>query len=388
MRVRLHNLYNLYVYFWRWALWKVFEHETSRGSGVVSFISASSYLDGDAFRGMREHMRRVCDDIWILDLGGEARGTHKSDNVFAIQTPVAIAITLRSGKPKRNKPAKVHYARIEGVRETKLAALDSISDFAAVKWEDCPTDWQASFRPEGKGDYFNWPLLTDLMPWRQSGVKAGRTWVIAPEEEALKQRWRVLVNSKRDERKDLFKDSPTGRKTHQTATPLSPDGTELKSIDNLAKDSRPPDIIRFAYRSFDRQFIFADARLLDRPGPGLWRAHNERQVYLTSIFSQPLGMGPTVTAAAFIPDLDHFRGSYGAKATVPLYRNAEATEANIVPDLLELLSNTYKRKVTPEDFVAYVYGVLAQPAFTVRYAKELETRVVARADYEGWLFVL
>ncbi len=73
--VRVHNLYNLYVYFWRWALWKVFEHTTASGPGVISFISASSYLDGDAFCGMREHMRRLCDEVWILDLGGEGRGT-------------------------------------------------------------------------------------------------------------------------------------------------------------------------------------------------------------------------------------------------------------------------------------------------------------------------
>ena len=50
------NLYNLYVYFWRWALWKVFETKTVAGHGVVSYISASSYLDGDAFCGMREHI--------------------------------------------------------------------------------------------------------------------------------------------------------------------------------------------------------------------------------------------------------------------------------------------------------------------------------------------
>jgi len=41
---------------------------------------------------------------------------------------------------------------------------------------------------------------------------------------------------------------------------------------------------------------------------------------------------------------------------------------------LELLGNTYNCKVTPEDFIAYAYGLLAQPAFTARYAKELETR--------------
>lgn len=372
--VRVHNLYNLYVYFWRWALWKVFEHDTSRGPGVVSFITASSYIDGDAFCGMREHMRRLCDEIWILDLGGEGRGTRRSDNIFAIQTPVAIAIAVRSGKARQNKPAKVHYSRIEGTSGTKRRVLDSITDFAGVKWHACPTDWQAPFRPPGKGDYFDWPLLTDLMPWQQSGVKAGRTWVISPEEETLKQRWRAMLNTEKEERKKLFKDSPTGRKTDEAASQLPPSDANLKPIRDLAKGSHPPDIVRVAYRSFDRQFIFADGRLLDRPGPGLWRAHGKRQVYLTTLFSQPLGIGPAVTAAACIPDLDHFRGSYGAKAAIPLSRNPEAKEANILPGLLELLSKTYNHDVTSEDFVAYIYGVLAQPSFTARYTKELETR--------------
>lgn len=107
--IRVKNLYNLYVYFWRWALWKVFENATT-GLGVVSYISASSYLDGDAFCGMREYMRRLCDEIWIIDLGGEGRGTRRSENVFAIQTPVAIAVAVRYGKPDRDVPANVVHA--------------------------------------------------------------------------------------------------------------------------------------------------------------------------------------------------------------------------------------------------------------------------------------
>ncbi len=95
---------------------------------------------------------------------------------------------------------------------------------------------------------------------------------------------------------------------------------------------------------------------------------------MTSLFSQPLGTGPALTAFALIPDLDHFRGSYGAKAALPLYRTADTSEANVLPGLLDLLGRVYKRVVTPEDFLAYVYGALAQPAFTTRYAKELETR--------------
>jgi hypothetical protein len=80
-----------------------------------------------------------------------------------------------------------------------------------------------------------------------------------------------------------------------------------------------------------------------------------------------------LTACAYVPDLHHFSGR-GAKDTVPLYRDADAAEANILPGLLELLNKAYKRRITAEDFLAYVYGALAQPAFTSRYEKELETR--------------
>jgi hypothetical protein len=366
------NLYNLYVYFWRWALWKVFEHETASGPGVVSFISASSYIDGDAFSGMREHMRRECDEIWILDLGGEGRGTRQSDNVFAIQTPVAIAVAMRAGKADKDKPASVHYFPIEGSRDDKLLALDAITSTGSIKWRECPGGWLAPFRPAGKGLYFDWPLLTDLMPWQQSGVKAGRTWVISSDAMVLKQRWQVLCNTAITDRKALFKDSPTGRKVHERAKQLAPHNEELPPITELPKESVSPAIQRYAYRSFDCQFIFADARLIDRPGPALWRAHSARQAYLTTAFTQAIGAGPSVTACSEIPDLHYYSGR-GAKDIVPLYRTAGATEANILPGLLDLLSQTYSHAVTPEDFLAYVYGILAQPAFTARYRKELES---------------
>jgi predicted helicase len=57
-----------------------------------------------------------------------------------------------------------------------------------------------------------------------------------------------------------------------------------------------------------------------------------------------------------------------------LYRDVEGKEANVLPGLLDQLTNAYGRKVMPEDFLAYVYGLLAHPAFTERYAAELGTR--------------
>jgi hypothetical protein len=367
----LKNAYNLYVYFWRWALWKVFEHKTAAGPGVASFISASSYFDGNAFCGMREHMRRLCDEIWILDLGGEGRGTRKSENVFAIQTPVAITVAVRYGKANRGKAAKVRFARIEGTREEKLKALEAIQGFKNLKWEDCPDDWLAPFRPAGAGVFFDWPLLTDLLPWQHSGVQLKRTWPIAPDKDTLERRWRALLAAK--DRSIAF--NGTGdREVEGTYRVALTAQADFKPIAQLSKNAPIPPVARYAYRSFDRQCIIADGRLMSRPRPDLWAARGDDQVYLTTLLNHPLGHGPALTGAAEIPDLHHFRGSYGAKEVAPLYRDAQGNEANILPGLLEVLAKAYGRKVTPENFLAYVYGALAQPAFTERYADELATR--------------
>ncbi|HUT04162.1 MAG TPA: type ISP restriction/modification enzyme, partial [bacterium] len=369
--VHIKNLYNLYVYFWRWALWKVFEHETSSGPGIVSFISASSYLDGDAFCGIREHIRRLCDEIWILDLGGEGRGTRKSENVFAIRTPVAIAVAVRAGKAKKDRPATVHYARIEGSRDAKLRRLGAIRNFTSLQWEDCPADWHAPFRPAGKGDYFRWPLLTDLIPWQHSGVEYKRTWPIAPDRDTLKRRWHALLRS--GDQSELFKET-RDRKISSPCSSAPPNGYADQSIVRLPRDASPPRIERYAYRSLDRQWVFADNRLGDFLRPVLWSARGSSQVYVTSLFNHPLGTGPALTSCSHIPDRHHLRGSFGGKDVMPLYRDADSTEANILPGLVNMLGKTYKRDVSPEDFLAYIYGVLAQPAFTAHYRKELETR--------------
>ena len=127
--VHVKNLYNLYVYFWRWTLWKMFENTHPGGAtrkGIVSFITAASYLRGPGFAGMRQRMREAFDELWILDLEGDGLGARKTENVFAIQTPVCIATGVRYAAKKKNPLAQVRYARITGTREEKLAKLKAI----------------------------------------------------------------------------------------------------------------------------------------------------------------------------------------------------------------------------------------------------------------------
>lgn len=376
----LKNPYNLYVYFWRWALWKTFEHDLATGPGIVSYITASSFIDGDAFLGMRRRMRELCDEIWVIDLGGEGRGTRKDDNVFAIQTPVAITVAVRYGGPRPDKPARTHYTRVKGKRAAKLEKLESVSSLDDFEFAECPDEWDAPFRPAGEGAYFDWPLLTELMPWQHSGVEAKRTWPIATDEATLRRRWRTLLAN--DDRRSAFKESSDRSINGSYAQLFDFNDGEL-AIAALAVDAATPPIRRYSFRPFDREFVLADSRLLARTRPQLWSSASAQQVYLASLFNHQLGSGPALTAASEVPDRHMFRGSYGGKDILPLWRDAAATQPNLHPQLLGLLASAYGHPVPAEDFAAYVYAVLAQPAFTARFHDELaarEVRVPLTAD--------
>ena len=375
--VHAKNLYNDYVYFWRWALWKVFEHQP--GYGIVSFITAASYLRGPGFAGVRQVMRETFDELWIIDLEGDNLGARKTENVFAIQTPVAIATGVRYNKHNPTTPAVVHYSRISGTTAEKLAALAAVERFADLPWRPCFAGWTQPLLPAGDTPYWNWPLLTDLFPWQANGSKTGRTWAIAADKKTLVERWATLLASKN--RKELFKDSPTGRKVHMPARTLLDTGLPdsdttaeellFLAIDKLPSSAAPAPIVPYAFRSFDKEWLLADARLIDRPSPSLWRAHGDQQIYMTSLLTAVLGEGPAVIATVLIPDLDHFRGSFGAKHVIPLWRDAAGTQPNIAGGLLAALAAAYELPVAADDVFAYCYALLATPDYVARYWDEL-----------------
>ena len=368
--VHLTNLYNDYVYFWRWALWKVFEGVGGDDGGIVSFITASSYLRGPAFAGMRRKMREAFDELWIIDLEGDSLGARKTENVFAIQTPVAIAIGVRDGEPNLAEPAKVWKVRLMGSAKEKLARLDEMRSFASAQWQPCSNEWDAPLHPAGEGGYFDWPKATDVFPWQASGVKMGRTWPIGVTSGVLEFRWSSLLSRPRSERAATFSET-RDRKAANQYPPLAGDGEREPAIADLPADAPAPSITRYAYRSFDRQRLLADSRLGDSVRPEMWRAHGPKQVYLTSLLTSVLGEGPAATASADVPDLHHFCGR-GAKDVVPLWRDAEGTEPNVTDGLLARLSDEYRAEVPPERLFAYAYGVLAQPAYVKLFWDELE----------------
>lgn len=389
----LKNAYNAYVYFWRWALWKVFEqtiNEDEATGGVVSFITASSYLRGPGFVGMRQHMRTLLDELWIIDLGGDNKGARRSDNVFQIETPVAIAVGVRYGAANPDTPARVRYANLidHSVAEKKTV-LAGVTDFDhdALVWQECMDGWQDPFLPSGNAAYLDYPLLTNLFPWHTNGVQVKRTWPIGERPEVLRSRWAQLIapiaaaeskgragpDSKRlNARRAKQLKETRDRKVDKEYPRLDGDG-RLPALSTLTKSAECPRIDRYAYRSLDRQWVLVDSRLIDYMRPSIWRAHSDRQMYLTSMLTEVMGEGPAAVVSSAVPDLHHFRGSFGGRHVIPLWRDAEGNTANVTDGLLDAILDAQDRTgtIAPEALFAYCYGVMANPSYTDMFWEEL-----------------
>lgn len=366
----LASLYNLYVYFWRWALWKVFD--STAGPGVVSFITASSYLRGPGFAGMREVMRRTFDELWVLDLGGDNRGTDRSENVFAIETPVAIAVGVRYDEPRPDVPAAVHYARVDGDREEKLAVLAGIRAFADIgDWRDVPADWAAPLVPSSATAYDALPDVRDVFPWQTPGVKVGRAWPIGVSEDVLRRRWARFAAATKRDKIALMPDRRFGRKTTTRVGQTVPPAPSQDALADIGETSPMATLVRYGYRSLVRHYLIADPRLIDLQRPPIWAAHSERQIYLNAFITHPLGQGPLANASALVPDLDVFRGSYGGRHVIPLYRDSAAATPNIAPGLTEALSAAFGTVVSAEDVFAYAAAVLGSERYCEIYRAEM-----------------
>lgn len=359
------NLYNDYVYFWRFGTWRATEQP--KGPGIVAFITASSFLDGVSIGGLRHHFRDTFDELHVIDLGGEGRGARTDENVFDILTPVAIAVGVRG---VGGKSCGVDFAKVTGTRVEKFDWLEThdLTDSGAI---DIPGSGLSVFTSVTANDYQAWPEITDIFPLILNGTKAGRTWVVSPERGTLNRRLATLFDATPEQKNILFKDSPTGRKVS--------DKTPTRSImpgkfgrESVLGMTIPPRIARYGYRSFDRQLIIADPRFLDRPGSG-WKLAGTKQVFFTTLTSTKLGRGPVVTATPYVPDLHHFSGR-GAKDIIPIWRDFNATEPNVGSQLQDALAEVLGTAVTTEDLAAYVYALTGTSAFADRFSDALGER--------------
>lgn len=370
------HLKNLYVYFWRWATWKVFGtgHHAATGlpeadeEGIVCFITVAGFLGGPGFQKMREDLRRSCSDIWVIDCSPEGHQPEVATRIFqGVQQPVCIVLAAKPLGKDREKPAHVCYLALpKGRREEKFKALETLS-LAGPGWADAPTRWRDPFFPETTGDWAEFPALKDFFAYDGSGVMPGRTWVIAPDRGSLYERWDRLMSAPAVAQPTLFHEDRDRTVSRTVSTPLG--SHELRETAVTDDKDVAVDPVRYGFRSFDRQWIIPDHRLISMARPTLWASESQRQVFLTALEAHSPKGGPAITFTDLIPDNDHYRGSFGGRV-FPLWRDKAAKTSNIAPAMLKRLADTYG-EVAPEDVMAYLAAVLAHPGFTKRFLPDL-----------------
>ena len=389
-------LKNLYVYFWRWAFWKVFEDsframegqsDSAQRAGVVCFITADGYLNGPGFAGMREYIRRSSSRGWIINVTPEGKRPPAKNAVFAIETPVSIALFLREENTDEETPADIRYVALHGTFAEKMQALAAL-DLDGAEFEPVRSGWGDKFAPEAGGDWDSYPELPDFYASCFPGVKPNKTWVYAPSESVLQERWAELIEGNDLEvRAERFKEtSSTGIAVGKKPLPGSDTFQgSLESLNNqIARELIPdtPNIVQVGYRSFDRQYILADSRLLERARPELWEHRVPGQIFIVEQHAHYPKAGPGLYFSALIPDMHAFNNRGG--------RAHPALTIGGTPNLTEPAKQMLRERLgdnAPGDLVYYLAALTGHPGYVRTFDEPLQQagiRVPLTADPALW----
>lgn len=121
-----------YVKFMRFAQNKI----ESLGHGLFGFISNNAFLDNPTFRGLRRSLLECYDELYILNLHGNARKKEKTpqgaddDNVFNIKQGVSINLFVKKAQITKQK---IRYYDVYGEKAEKYAFLAQ-NDLNSIEW--------------------------------------------------------------------------------------------------------------------------------------------------------------------------------------------------------------------------------------------------------------
>ncbi|EMG87560.1 N-6 DNA methylase [Helicobacter pylori] len=203
-----------YVKFMRFAQNKI----ESLGHGLFGFISNNAFLDNPTFRGLRRSLLECYDELYILNLHGNARKKEetpqgaKDENVFNIMQGVSINLFVK--KAQATKP-KIFYYDVYGERAEKYAFLAQ-NDLSSIEWlELAPREPFYSLIPQKT------PLLEEYEQGFsvQEMFQVGSTGICS-------QRDHVVFHKDKESLLKLLKDFSI----------LEP--SELRRIYNIKKDGR------------------------------------------------------------------------------------------------------------------------------------------------------
>ena len=352
------------------------------GEGVLGFITNHGYLDNPTFRGMRWHLLKTFDKVYVLDLHGNAKKKEvtpegKPDkNVFDIQQGVSIIIGVKK-KDGGEGLAKVFHGDLWGDRKGKYAALEG-GGFNLCPTKLVPTaPW---FMLEEYDEAAALIYREGLSIPEFFGV--GGTGVVTKRDKLTIHRNKVGVSQA--VRDMLEQTEAEVRKKYSLPNDVR-DWRYQWAKDDLTDHKSSFSIEPIAYRPFDSRFIYYSGRSRGFVG---WPVEK-----IMGHFVRGINIGLATARSNKNPTPDHFfivdrmmetkcAESSTQSAVFPLYLYPDPQDldqtrrVNFDPKLWKKLKAkaTHPTHGEPDEIQTfdYIYGVLHCPAYRDTYAEFLK----------------
>lgn len=348
-----------YVKFIRFAQLKIDEVE----EGMVGIITNHSWLDNPTFRGMRQSLMRSFDQIYVLDLHGNAKKKErapdgsKDENVFDIEQGVAISLFVK--KPGAEKG--VWRGDLWGKRLSKYHQTTELS-VAKTPWfqlsPQAPNRLFISQDTNVRDEFERHRRVDDIFVAMSVGLVSGRDELsIGFDRDFIASRMSALASQ--------------AEEVSRTEWGLGADSSDW-SVAGAKKDviesgNSNALIRRLSYRPFDERWTYFTGRsggVHVRPRSSVMRLMLEPNVAL--MFSRVTKDEPSALATEAL--VAHKAATrYDITYFAPLYADGE----NLNRAFRDFIDARYGEHYDPEQILGYIYAVLHAPTYRTRYAEFL-----------------
>ncbi|WP_394951264.1 type ISP restriction/modification enzyme [uncultured Helicobacter sp.] len=375
-----------YVKFIRFAESKI-QHQ---GSGIFAFISNNSFLDNPTFRGMRYHLLKSFDKIYILDLHGNARkkettpSGEKDDNVFDIMQGVSINIFIKTKQDSKDL-AKLYHAEIYGKRKEKYDFLYQHT-LDSIEWKELdPQEPFYLFVPQDENlrvEYDKGYSIKDMFRINGVGICSKRDHIVFHNaKESLKNMLQDFMTKPKDE---LYRIYDIGEDSRDWKLDSAIEAIK-ENQDNL--DSF---IMQCNYRPFDTRwtyYIDKSRAFMAYPVYDVFEHFLEGENLGLMIGRQLMAVGGNDFDIVFcsdkIVDLNFYRR--GGEQIFPLYlyptqrakntlqkqgfdiTSFDTKIENFTPSFREFIDSKYKEHFSPETILGYLYALLFHKDYREKY---------------------
>jgi type I restriction-modification system DNA methylase subunit len=349
-----------YIKFIRYAHWKI--HQTQQG--LIGIITNNSFLSGIIHRTMRAQLLNEFDQIYILNLHGNAKyhetqpDGSEDQNVFDIQQGVCISLFVRSGDVATNerRASQIYYADLWGTREDKYDFLMD-NDITSLEWEKLnPSEFDESFRKTRWGKQFN-DNFNFFIPMRNAiGLKEyGDFWGL----------------------QEIFQSVTSGVETGNDAVYVKYKQTFSESDQFFVK--------RFLFRPFDLRYVAYDPKMLRRASYEVLQ--NMLDIDNIALFFPRFALQGEFDYGMVSSSLgDRKAGgkNSGSETYIaPLYvsitgeseiqfSGKHSSKPNYSSDFAKFIKSVYSREPEPMEVLGYFYAILYCPTYRSTFLEFLK----------------